>query len=93
MEADPGWWHVGWAELIGIVAGVLTTFSSLPQVIKVWRTRSTGDLSLIMLVMAVTGIALWLVYGLARSDWPVVGANACTFTLNALILGLKLRYG
>ena len=92
MEADPGWWHVGWAELIGIVAGVLTTFSSLPQVIKVWRMRSTGDLSLIMLVMAVTGIALWLVYGLAIGSMVVTLANTVSLGLWLTVLGFKLRY-
>ena len=92
MEADPGWWHVGWAETIGIVAGVLTTFSSFPQVIKVWRTRSTGDLSLMMLAMAVTGIALWLVYGLAIGSMVVTLANTVSLGLWATVLGFKLRY-
>ena len=92
MEADPGWWHIGWAEAIGIVAGVLTTFSSLPQVIKVWRTRSTGDLSLIMLAMAVTGIALWLVYGLAIGSMVVTLANTVSLGLWLTVLGFKLRY-
>lgn len=88
----PGWWHVGWVEMIGVVAGVLTTFSSLPQVMKVWRTRSTGDLSLIMLVMAVTGIALWLVYGLGIGSMVVTLANTVSLALWATVLGFKLRY-
>lgn len=89
---EQGWWHVGWVEMIGIVAGVLTTFSSLPQVMKVWRTRSTGDLSLIMLVMAVTGIALWLVYGLAIGSMVVTLANTVSLGLWMTVLGFKLRY-
>lgn len=92
MEANPGWWHVGWVETIGIVGGVLTTFSSLPQVIKVWRTRSTGDLSLAMLVMAVSGIALWLIYGLAIGSMVVTLANTVSLGLYATVLGFKLRY-
>jgi MtN3 and saliva related transmembrane protein len=93
MEAAAGgWWSSWWIETIGLVAGLLTTFSSLPQVIKLWRTRSTGDLSLAMLLMAVTGIALWLVYGIAIQSLVVALANTVSLGLFATVLGFKLRY-
>ena len=40
-----------------------------------------------------TGVFLWLVYGLALGDVPLIGANIVTFTLTVTILGLKLRHG
>ncbi|MEX1109030.1 MAG: SemiSWEET transporter [Dongiaceae bacterium] len=92
MSSDMGWWSVWWVEAIGLVAGVLTTFSSLPQVIKVWRTRSTSDLSLIMLTMAVAGITLWLIYGIAIRSMVVTLANTVSLMLYATVLGFKLRY-
>ena len=79
--------------LTGMVAAVLTTIAFLPQVIRTWRTRSTSDISLGMFVTYVTGIALWLVYGLMIHDWPLIASNAVTFVLSAIILGLKLRHG
>ncbi|MDZ4736592.1 MAG: SemiSWEET transporter [Rhodospirillaceae bacterium] len=92
MSGDTGWWSVWWVEAIGLVAGVLTTFASLPQVIKVWRTRSTSDISLIMLMMAVAGITLWLIYGIAIHSMVVTLAITVLLLLYTTVLGFKLRY-
>ena len=77
---------------LGIVAGSLTTLSFLPQVIKVWRSRSTHDLSTGMFVTFALGVLLWLIYGILQSDTPVIVANAVTLVLAGTILGLKLKY-
>lgn len=79
--------------LTGMVAAVLTTVAFLPQVIRTWRTRSTSDISLGMFVAYVTGIALWLVYGLMIHDVPLIASNAVTLVLSGTILLLKLRHG
>ena len=79
--------------LTGMVAAVLTTVAFLPQVIRTWRTRSTSDISLGMFVAYVTGIALWLVYGLMIHDMPLIASNAVTLVLSGAILLLKLRHG
>jgi MtN3 and saliva related transmembrane protein len=78
--------------VIGHAAGVLTTLSFLPQVIKAWRTGSTGDLSLIMLLTFLTGIGLWLAYGLAIGALPLILANAVTLALVVVLLALKLGF-
>ena len=78
--------------LIGHAAGVLTTLSFLPQVIKAWRSRSTGDLSLVMLLTFLTGIGLWLAYGLAIGALPLILANAVTLSLVLVLLALKLGF-
>jgi MtN3 and saliva related transmembrane protein len=77
---------------LGLTAGVLTTLSFLPQVIKAWRSRSTRDISLGMFTMFCTGVFLWIVYGFLVGDLPVLVANFVTFLLAATILGLKLRH-
>jgi MtN3 and saliva related transmembrane protein len=64
-----------------------------PQAIKVWKTRSTGDISLGMFLVMVLGLALWLIYGLLSGDAPLVAANAITIVLAGVILVMKLRYG
>jgi len=46
-------------ELLGFAAGALTAFAFLPQVVKTWRTRSSGDLSLAMLGAQSAGVSLW----------------------------------
>ncbi|MGA2950660.1 MAG: SemiSWEET transporter [Caulobacteraceae bacterium] len=79
--------------LIGLAAAFLTTSALVPQAVRAWRTRSTGDLSLPAYVAYVTGIALWLVYGLILRDPPLIAANAISLLVGLAILGLKLRHG
>jgi MtN3 and saliva related transmembrane protein len=78
-------------DLLGFLAGTLTTVSFVPQVAKAWRTKSTGDLSLAMLVTFTAGVLFWLIYGLALESLPMVLTNAVTLILSGLLLALKLR--
>jgi MtN3 and saliva related transmembrane protein len=82
----------GWANEIGLVAACLTTSAFLPQLIKVWRSKSAKDVSLVMFVVFTLGIALWFLYGLIRNDLVIILANAITFLLALAILLLKLRF-
>lgn len=78
--------------LLGTVAGVLTTASFVPQVLKTWRTRSTADISLGMFSAFTAGVGLWLVYGILIGEIPIIVANAITLGLAGTILAFKLRY-
>ncbi len=78
---------------VGLAAAFCTTAAYLPQVLKAWRSRSTSDISLGMFALMVTGVALWLVYGLLTSDLPLILSNTVTLALVGSILLLKLRHG
>jgi MtN3 and saliva related transmembrane protein len=80
-------------EYTGYAAALCTTGAYVPQVIRVWRTRSTGDISLKMFLVLVTGLALWLTYGLVRGEMPIIVANAVTLMLASIILFFKLKHG
>ncbi len=80
-------------DMLGYVAAVLTTVAFVPQAVKTARSRDTSGISLGMYVIFTTGVALWLVYGLALSALPIILANSITLPLAATILALKLRYG
>jgi len=79
--------------IVGMVAGILTTLAFLPQVLRTWKTRSTADISLVMFLIYVTGIVLWLIYGLMLNDLPLITSNAVTLVFSGTILGLKLKHG
>lgn len=79
-------------DLIGYIAASLTTLSFLPQALHTFRTRDVSGISLGMYSMFTAGVALWLVYGLLLSAWPIVVANAVTLALALAILVMKLRY-
>ena len=74
----------------GFTAAVLTTFAFLPQVIKIWKTKDAEDISLIMLLMFISGLLFWIVYAIQTNDLPVLLANAITLAFNSTILILKL---
>jgi len=80
------------ADALGLLAGVLTTLAFVPQVIRVWRTRSARDLSLASFAIFTVGVALWLAYGIAVGALPVIVANAVTLVLAGAILVMKLVF-
>lgn len=79
-------------QILGLLAGSLTTASFLPQVIKTWRSRSAKDLSLGMFLLFCCGVFLWLIYGIVVRDIPVIAANLLTLVLASTLLFFKLRF-
>ena len=80
-------------DSVGAAGAALTTLCWLPQMLKVLREKETRALSLPATAVFTFGVLLWLVYGVAIGDWPLIGSNAVTLTLMAPILAMKLRYG
>ena len=81
------------ATVIGLAAGLLTTLSLVPQVQKIWKTKSAKDVSRRMFIAFCIGVALWLVYGILQQEMPMILWNAVSLALGLSILGMKLRYG
>jgi len=80
-------------DIVGAVGATLTTLCWLPQAIKVVREKETRALSLPATAAFTLGVVLWLTYGLAIGDGPLIGSNAVTLALMLPILAMKLRYG
>jgi len=92
-EAAAEWVEItNWVEIVGLVAGFLTTAAYLPQVLKVWRSRSARDVSLGMFSLMVVGLLLWLAYGLLIGSLALILSNTVTLILATLILIGKLRF-
>ncbi|WP_207495056.1 SemiSWEET transporter [Aridibaculum aurantiacum] len=79
-------------SIVGIIAGILTSCSLLPQLIKIIKDKRVEDLSLGMFITLVTGIGLWIVYGILRDDMPIMVTNGFAFTLNIAILFFHFKY-
>ena len=79
-------------KYIGFFAAFCTTFAFLPQAAKVWKTKSTKDISLYMFVIFTFGVFSWLIYGMIISDMPIILANAVTLVLSIFILVYKIKY-
>tara|TARA_B100000674_G_C37123786_1_gene594619 strand:+ start:242 stop:511 length:270 start_codon:yes stop_codon:yes gene_type:complete len=79
-------------EFFGYVAAILTTLAFLPQLIKTLKTKKAEDVSLITLIMFLTGVMSWIIYGYKISSTPILLANIITFILNLLILIFKISF-
>lgn len=80
-------------DIIGYVAGFLILISLVPQIVKSWRSKSTKDLSLARYLIYTAGIALWLTYGVAINNLPMMITNSVALILACSILYLKFKYG
>lgn len=79
-------------EIIGFMAAALSTTAFIPQVYKTWKYKSTKDISLTMYLVLLTGLILWLVYGIYHNSFPIILANGVTAALVFFVLLLKLKY-
>ena len=77
---------------IGFFAAFCTTIAFLPQAIKVYKTKSTKDISLLMFLIFTIGVLSWLLYGFVINDLPVILANAVTLILSLFILLYKIKF-
>jgi len=78
--------------IVGLAAALLTSFSGLPQLIKIIKNKHTKDISLDMYIMMCLGILLWLIYGILKKDIALIIANIITIIISGTILGMKLKY-
>ena len=79
-------------NIIGIVAGVLTGISMLPQLVKMIKEKEGKDISAGMLIVLLAGLAVWVAYGIMKKDWPIIITNAFSFLVNSIIITLKFIY-
>lgn len=79
--------------LVGLAAGLLTTISLVPQVTKIWKTKSAKDVSRKMFIAFCLGVALWLIYGFIKGDLPMIIWNSISLLLALSILAMKLKFG
>jgi MtN3 and saliva related transmembrane protein len=80
------------SEIIGLMAGLLTTISFVPQVVKTWRSKSAKDLSLVMFLLYCTGMLLWTIYGFMLNELPLILWNIITLVLSLVILFFKIKF-
>jgi MtN3 and saliva related transmembrane protein len=79
------------ATVVGLAAAVCTTAANVPQLKKAWTTGQTDDLSMNMLLVLASGLALWVAYGVLQKDIVIILANAISLALISGLVWLKLK--
>jgi len=80
-------------ESLGLVAGALTTFSIIPQIIRVFKLKSAREISILFTTALLVGILCWLAYGILLDLTPLIIWNSIATLLMVTLLYMKLRYG
>lgn len=77
---------------VGIVAGICTAISLLPQLFKIIKTRKAEGISMVMLIILMLGIIGWITYGIMKDDYPIIITNSFSFLINVLIIIFSVKY-
>lgn len=85
--------NINFTAIVGLIAGAFTTFSLLPQVMKTVKTKETKDISMAMYIILISGMLLWIIYGVLIDAPPVILANAFSLLLALIVLIFKIKYG
>jgi len=79
-------------KLIGLSAAILTMFAFIPQVYKIFKTKSAKDVSNGTLIQLSAGVTLWIIYGVYLRDGIIILANAVTLVTLLAALFLYYKY-
>jgi len=79
-------------EMVGYVGGIMSSISFLPQVIKIWKTKSAEDLSMLTLIFLTSNITLWLTYGILIGSRPLWITNAIVLAMVLCLIYFKIKF-
>ncbi len=79
-------------QVTGIAAGCITALSTLPQLIKIIKEKKVEDISLWTLIVLITGLGLWTLYGFLKDDIPILATNLFSLLINIILVGLRIKY-
>ena len=79
-------------DMIGYIAAFFTTFSLLPQIVRILKLKEARDISMFMPLMVSVGSILWLVYGIVIGSPPVIAANAVSLLVSFITIFVAVKY-
>ncbi|MBK1895286.1 SemiSWEET transporter [Chryseobacterium paridis] len=79
-------------NILGIIAGTLTSIAMLPQLIKVLKEKNVDDISWIILLVLISGLSLWIYYGILKDELPIILSNAFAVLMNISLLVCYIIY-
>ena len=82
----------GWVELMGCIAGVLTSFAFFPQIIKLLRTKQSMGISIGMYACTTIGCSIWFIYGIFLQSIALIVFNFINILSTLIIVYLSYRY-
>lgn len=84
--------NIDFITILGFAAGLLTSVSMLPQLIKTYQQKKAEEVSLFMLIILISGISLWIWYGLKKNDYPIIITNSISLIINIILIYFRNKY-
>ncbi len=81
-----------WINVLGLVAGTITSVTFLPQVIKTWKEKNAEGVSLLMFAFATISVIMWLIFGIVKKDIAIIYTNSMVLLLSLIMLYFKIRF-
>ena len=79
-------------NIVGAAGGIVSSVTFLPQVIKIWKTKSAKDLSMGTLLFLVLNVSLWLLYGILTNLYPIIITNGIVLSMVFMMVYFKLTF-
>lgn len=79
-------------QILGLTAGICTSSSVIPQLVKTIKERKASDVSWVMFIVLIAGNSLWVYYGFSKTDIPIISTNIFSLLLNGVMLFCKWKY-
>jgi MtN3 and saliva related transmembrane protein len=83
---------MNFTDILGLLAGFCVTVSVIPQIIKVWKTKKVKQISLLTFSVLTFGIAIWVLYGILKNDFPIIITNSISLFLNLIMVYFLIYY-
>ncbi len=80
------------AQFLGLAAGTITSITFLPQVVRIWQTKSVKDISMLMMILLIVGTSCWLTYGILMKDVAIIYTNVMVLIMSLVMFYFKIRY-
>lgn len=79
-------------DYVGIAGSIFSSVSFLPQVVKLWKTKSAHDLSMMTLLFLILNVSTWFTYGFLIHDWPIMVTNGIVLSMVLMMVYAKLTF-
>ena len=79
-------------NILGTIAGILTSIAMLPQLIKVLKEKKVEDISWVMSAILITGLSLWVWFGILKEEWSIILSNGFAVLVNVVLLFCLIKY-
>ena len=79
-------------QILGLTAGTITSFTFIPQVIQIWKTKSAKDINIVMMLLLIVGVSMWLSYGILIKDAAIIYTNSMVLAMSLIMLFFKFKF-